>query len=82
MRAHYDFAKMKSRKNPYARRLKQSVTIRLDRAAVEYFRELAAESGLPYQSLIDLYLRDCVQHRRRLTQQWVPGEPAKVAADR
>lgn len=70
MRAHYDFAKMKGRKNPYARRLKQSVTIRLDRHSVEYFRNLAARTGLPYQSLINLYLRDCAEQRRRPSLRW------------
>jgi predicted DNA binding CopG/RHH family protein len=80
MRAHYDFAGMKSRKNPYARRLRESITIRLDSASVSYFRELAAETGLPYQNLINLYLRDCAEHRRRLSQRWVTGD-RKVTAD-
>jgi uncharacterized protein (DUF4415 family) len=73
MRARYDFAGMKSRRNPYARRLKQTVTIRLDRDAVSYFKDLSDKTGLPYQSLINLYLRDCVAHRRRLAQRWVSG---------
>ncbi len=76
MRACYDFAGMKSRKNPYARRLKQTVTIRLDRDAVSYFKDLSEKTGLPYQSLINLYLRDCVKHRRRLAQRWVSGAVA------
>ena len=54
MRAHYDFAKMKARKNPYTKRLKQSVTLRLDRETVEYFKGPAKRTGLPYQSLINL----------------------------
>jgi uncharacterized protein (DUF4415 family) len=70
MRAHYDFSKMKARKNPYTKRLKQPVTIRLDRDTVAYFRSLAAESGLPYQSLINLYLRDCALTRRKLALKW------------
>jgi uncharacterized protein (DUF4415 family) len=65
MRAQYDFARMKGRKNPYARRLKRSVTIRLDDASIAYFKELAAETGVAYQCLINLYLRDCVVNRRR-----------------
>jgi len=73
MRAHYDFAGMKSRGNPYARRLKRSVTMRLDEDSIAYFKELAAETGVPYQSLINLYLRDCVVHRRRLAQSWESG---------
>jgi predicted DNA binding CopG/RHH family protein len=77
MRAHYDFAGMKSRKNPYARRLKRLVTMRLDSSSVAYFKELAAETRLPYQSLINLYLRDCVERRRRLSQRWVSGAAAR-----
>jgi len=76
MRAHYDFAGMKGRKNPYARRLKQSVTIRLDRPSIEYFRDLAARTGLPYQSLINLYLRDCAERRRRPSLRWTSTAPA------
>lgn len=70
MRAHYDFSKMKGRKNPYLKLLKQPVTIRLDRQTVEYFRGLAEKTGLPYQSLINLYLRDCALQRRQLSFRW------------
>jgi uncharacterized protein (DUF4415 family) len=70
MRPHYDFAKMKSRRNPYPKLLKQSVTIRLDRETVQYFRLLASKTGLPYQSLINLYLRDCAAHGRKLSFRW------------
>ena len=70
MRTNYDFAGMKGRKNPYARRLKESVTIRLDYASVAYFKKLSVEVGLPYQSLINLYLRDCVERRRRPSLRW------------
>jgi len=68
---------MKGRKNPYARRLKQSVTIRLDRRSVGYFRDLAAATGLPYQSLINLYLRDCAEQKRRPSLHWA----SSVAGD-
>jgi uncharacterized protein (DUF4415 family) len=71
MRAHYDFSKMKARKNPYAKHLKQPVTIRLDRETVAYFKAMADESGLAYQSLINLYLRDCAARRRKLSLNWV-----------
>jgi len=71
MRRHYDFSKMKARKNPYARLLKQPVTIRLDRETVAYFKSLAVKTGLPYQSLINLYLRDCAVNRRELSVKWV-----------
>ena len=70
MRAHYDFAKMKGRRNPYIKLLKQSVTIRLDRDTVQYFKDLADKTGLPYQSLINLYLRDCAVHRRKPSFRW------------
>ena len=70
MRAHYDFSKMKGRKNPYLKLLKQSVTIRLDRDTVEYFKALAEKTGLPYQSLINLYLRDCAVQRRQPSFRW------------
>lgn len=76
MRENYDFAAMKGRKNPHARRLRESITIRLDHASVEYFKAMADQTGLPYQSLINLYLRDCVAHRRRLAQKWVAGAAA------
>jgi hypothetical protein len=80
MRAKYDFARMKGRRNPYARRLKRSVTMRLDDATIAYFKELAAETGIPYQSLINLYLRDCVRHRLRLAQNWVSDEKRPTAS--
>ena len=70
MRAHYDFSKMKSRKNPYVKYLKQPVTIRLDRDTVSYFKSLAGELGIPYQTLINLYLRDCALNHRKLQMKW------------
>ena len=70
MRKHYDFSKMKGRKNPYVRMLKQPVTIRLDRDTVTYFKSLAVKTGLPYQNLINLYLRDCASHQRELSMHW------------
>ena len=70
MRQHYDFSKMKGRKNPYTKYLKQPVTIRLDRDTVAYFKSMAEESGIPYQTLINLYLRDCAVHERQLKMKW------------
>jgi len=70
MRAEYDFASMKARRNPYAAKLKQHVTIRLDVLTVAYFKELAVEMGMPYQNLINLYLRDCAQSRKKLSMKW------------
>lgn len=71
MREHYDFDKMKGVKNPYIKPLKQPITIRLDKATIAYFKELAEELGMPYQNLINLYLRDCAQHRKKLHMKWV-----------
>ena len=72
MRTHYDFGKMKGEKNPYIKHLKQPITIRLDRATVAYFKALAAEVGMPYQNLINLYLRDCALNRKKLELRWAP----------
>lgn len=70
MRDHYDFDRMKGRKNPYLKRLKQPVTIRLDRDTVKYFKSMAEQIGMPYQQLINLYLRDCAAQRRELRLKW------------
>jgi predicted DNA binding CopG/RHH family protein len=70
MRDHYDFTKMKGRKNPYTKRLKQPVTIRLDRDTVSYFKNMASKTGIPYQQLINLYLRDCAVNHRELELSW------------
>ncbi len=66
MRDEYDFSKMKSRENPYVKKLKQQVTIRLCSETVEYFKALSNDVGLPYQYLIDLYLEDCVKSNRKI----------------
>ena len=71
MRKNYDFSK--ARKNPYASRLKKHVTIRLDEATISYFKKLADESAIPYQTLINLYLRDCAATGRRLSLNWNPA---------
>jgi predicted DNA binding CopG/RHH family protein len=68
MRSEYDFSK--SRKNPYAKKLKRQITIRLDATSVDYFKQMAADLGMPYQNLINLYLRDCAMRKRRPTIQW------------
>ncbi|HPM83004.1 MAG TPA: BrnA antitoxin family protein [Candidatus Anammoximicrobium sp.] len=70
MKSEYDLSRMKSRPNPYAKRLKKQVTLRLGEDVIEYFKKEAAETGIPYQSLINLYLRDCVAARRKLHLQW------------
>jgi uncharacterized protein (DUF4415 family) len=61
---------MKGQKNPYIKRLKQPITIRLDTATVAYFKALAEELGMPYQNLINLYLRDCALKHKRLNLRW------------
>lgn len=66
MRKEYDFSKLKSRKNPYAKRLRKEIRIRLENETIEYFKNLSDETGLPYTSLINLYLRDCAQEGRKL----------------
>jgi len=70
MREHYDFSKMKGKKNPYIKYLKQPVTMRLDKDSVEYFKSLSEESGIPYQTLINLYLRDCAANEKKLDLSW------------
>lgn len=70
MRDHYNFSKMKGKRNPYTKYLKQSVTMRLDRDSVDYFKSLAEETGIPYQTLINLYLRDCAMNQRKLKMAW------------
>lgn len=68
MRKEYDFSKAK--RNPYAQRLKQQVTIRLDRDTIGYFRKLAEQTGIRYQTLINLYLRECASSGKRLSVVW------------
>ena len=72
MKKEYDFSKMKSHKNPYASKLKKSVTIRLSEDVIDYFKQMAEDSGVPYQSLINLYLRDCANQHRTVDIQWQP----------
>ena len=70
MRENYDFSQMKGKKNPYTKYLKQPVTMRLDKDSIAYFKDLAEESGIPYQTLINLYLRDCANNERKLDMKW------------
>jgi predicted DNA binding CopG/RHH family protein len=75
MRKEYDFGKMKGRRNPYAAQLKKQVTIRLAASVIDYFKALAEETGIPYQSLINLYLLDCVATRRKPGLEWSESGP-------
>ena len=68
MREEYDFSEAKP--NPYAKALKSQVTIRLDKPTIEYFKKLSEEVGVPYQSLINLYLRDCAISEKKLELKW------------
>ena len=68
MRKEYDFTA--ARKNPYASQLKKQITIRLDEESIKYFKTVAEKVGIPYQSLINLYLRDCAASNRTLKLNW------------
>jgi predicted DNA binding CopG/RHH family protein len=70
MKKEYDFGKLKGRKNPYAKQLKKQITIRVGVDVLEYFKALAAETGIPYQNLIDMYLRDCVASGKKPSLKW------------
>ena len=78
MRTHYDFSK--AQPNPYAKQLKRQVTIRLDELTLVYFKSLAEETAIPYQTLINLYLRDCAASQKHLRLAWLStpktGKPA------
>lgn len=70
MEKEYNFSKMKGRKNPYAKKLKKQVTLRLGIDVIEYFKGLAQETGIPYQNLINMYLWDCAHSRKKLILNW------------
>lgn len=69
MRKEYDFSH--SKRNPYARHFKRQITIRLDKETIDYFKKLAAETGLPYQTLIDLFLKECAREEKKPAIQWL-----------
>ena len=74
MRKEYDFTK--AVKNPYAAKLKKQITIRLDESVIDYFKLLASEFDMPYQNLINLYLKDCTTEKRKPRLRWVPNAEA------
>ena len=74
MKKHYDFSK--SRRNPYAKRLKKPLTIRVDETTLAYFKDLGERVGMPYQTLINMYLRDCAENRKELRLQWTTPDDA------
>ena len=73
MKKEYDLTKFKSRPNPYAKRLKKQVTLRIRPDVIKYFKDMAEEKSIPYQSLINLYLQDCMTSRRKLSMKWARG---------
>lgn len=70
MREEYDIKNLNPRKNPYVSKLKKQITINIDVSTIEFFKELAAETNIPYQTLINLYLADCVKNRKKPTVTW------------
>ncbi len=74
MKKKYDFSN--ARPNPYAKRLKKQITLRLDQPTLTYFKNLGERLGMPYQTLINMYLRDCAEHRKELRVQWRPTDAA------
>lgn len=68
MRTEYDFSN--AVKNPYASQLKKQITIRLDNESIDYFKAISSDIGIPYQSLINLYLRECAASQRKLNLKW------------
>ena len=74
MRAEYDFSK--AQKNPYAKILKKQITINIDGGTIDYFKSLADAKGIPYQTLINLYLRDCASNKRQIHVLWTDEKGA------
>ena len=70
MRDEYNISELNPRKNPYASRLKKQITINIDSSSIDYFKTLAEAKGIPYQTLINLYLRDCADNQRQLRMSW------------
>lgn len=70
MRDEYNIRELNPRKNPYASRLKKQITINIDGSTIDYFKSMAAADGIPYQTLINLYLRDCAYNRRKIQMSW------------
>ena len=70
MREEYNIKELNPRKNPYVGRLKKQVTINIDSGTIDYFKSMAAVDGIPYQTLINLYLRDCADNHRKLQMSW------------
>jgi len=70
MRDEYNIKELNPRKNPYAKKLKKQITINIDSEAIDYFKAQAESSGIPYQTLINLYLLDCASNKKQLHLSW------------
>lgn len=70
MREEYDIENLNPRKNPYSKRLKKQITINIDNETIDFFKKQSEDSGIPYQTLINLYLADCVKQKRQLQMSW------------
>ncbi|MBQ6334628.1 MAG: BrnA antitoxin family protein [Erysipelotrichaceae bacterium] len=70
MKDSYDIKSLNPRKNPYTKELKKQITIKIDNATIAYFKELSQENGIPYQTLINMYLSDCVKNKRKPVLNW------------
>ncbi len=70
MRDEYDFSKTEARRNPYAKKLKKQITINIDNETINYFKGQSEKSGIPYQTLINLYLSDCAKQKKQLNMTW------------
>lgn len=70
MREEYDIRALNPRKNPYTNRLKKQITINIDADTIDYFKQQSETSGIPYQTLINLYLTDCAEHQKKLQISW------------
>lgn len=70
MREEYDIKNLKPRKNPYAKKLKRQITINIDVDTIDYFKSQSESNGIPYQTLINLYLADCVKEKKQLQTTW------------
>lgn len=66
MRGEYNITALNPRKNPYIKKAKQQVTMNMNTDTIDYFKRMSSESGIPYQTLINLYLDDCVKQKKRL----------------
>jgi len=71
MREEYNINELNPRKNPYSKKLKKQITININEETIEYFKEMAEKNGIPYQTLINMYLTDCAESKRELKIAWV-----------